>query len=38
VHEVKNFIDLLKQDRSLQVFDLPFGDGVTLVRSATAVI
>ena len=33
-HRVKNFIDALKKDCSLQVFDLPFGDGVTLVPSA----
>jgi predicted O-methyltransferase YrrM len=32
--KVKCFIDTLKQDPSLQVFDLPFGDGVTLVRRA----
>jgi len=29
---VKCFIDTLKQDPALQVFDLPFGAGVTLVR------
>jgi predicted O-methyltransferase YrrM len=29
---VKVFIDKLKQDSRLQVFDLPFGEGVTLVR------
>jgi predicted O-methyltransferase YrrM len=29
---VKFFIDKLKEDTRLQVFDLPFGDGVTLVR------
>lgn len=33
-HRVKCFVDTLKQDCSLQVFDLPFGDGVTLVRRA----
>ncbi len=33
---VRNFIDVLKQDPALQVFDLPFGDGVTLVRRASA--
>ncbi len=31
-HRVKYFIDNLKADPTLQVFDLPFGDGVTLVR------
>jgi predicted O-methyltransferase YrrM len=31
-HRVKCFIDELKKDPHLQVFDLPFGDGVTLVR------
>lgn len=31
-HRVKYFVDTLRQDRSLQVFDLPFGDGITLVR------
>jgi predicted O-methyltransferase YrrM len=29
---VKIFIDKLKEDSRLQVFDLPFGEGVTLVR------
>jgi len=33
---VKFFIDQLKQDPALQVFDLPFGDGLTLVRRAAA--
>jgi predicted O-methyltransferase YrrM len=33
-HRVKCFIDTLKNDSGLQVLDLPFGDGVTLVRSA----
>ncbi len=33
-HRVKRFIDVLKQDPALQVFDLPFGDGVTMVRRA----
>jgi predicted O-methyltransferase YrrM len=33
-HRVKCFVDTLKKDCSLQVFDLPFGDGVTLVRRA----
>lgn len=34
LHSVKFFIDKLKTDPSVQVFDLPFGDGVTLVRKA----
>ena len=33
-HRVKCFVDTLKNDSSLQVFDLPFGDGITLVRRA----
>jgi predicted O-methyltransferase YrrM len=33
-HRVKCFIDTLKNNSSLQVFDLPFGDGITLVRRA----
>lgn len=33
LHTVKRFVDALKRDPGLQVFDLPFGDGVTLVRS-----
>jgi predicted O-methyltransferase YrrM len=31
-HRVKSLIDELKKIPHLQVFDLPFGDGVTLVR------
>jgi predicted O-methyltransferase YrrM len=31
-HRVKYFVDSLKNDSTLQVFDLPFGDGITLVR------
>jgi predicted O-methyltransferase YrrM len=31
-HSVQAFIDQLKQDATLQVFDLPFDQGVTLVR------
>lgn len=31
-HQVRYFIDDLKQDESLQVYDFPFDDGVTLVR------
>ena len=34
-HRVKFFVDTLKQDPALQVFDLPFGGGVTLVRRVT---
>jgi predicted O-methyltransferase YrrM len=30
--EVRRFIDELKQEEGLQVFDLPFGTGLTLVR------
>jgi predicted O-methyltransferase YrrM len=29
---VKCFVDELKNDKRLQIFDLPFGQGVTLVR------
>lgn len=32
---VRNFVDKLKQDPALQVFDLPLGDGLTLVRRVT---
>jgi predicted O-methyltransferase YrrM len=31
-HRVKQVIDTLKRNPKLQVFDIPFGDGVTLVR------
>jgi predicted O-methyltransferase YrrM len=31
-HSVRSLIEQLKQDTRLQVFDLPFGQGVTLVR------
>jgi predicted O-methyltransferase YrrM len=31
-HGVKRLMEKLKQEPSLQVFDLPFGDGVTLVQ------
>lgn len=34
-HHVKDFIDTLKRDPALQVFDLPFFDGVTMVRKAS---
>jgi predicted O-methyltransferase YrrM len=33
-HRVKCFVDGLKKDAGLQVFDFPFGRGVTLVRKA----
>jgi len=33
---VKIFVDQLKQDPKLQVFDLPFDQGLTLVRKLTA--
>ncbi|MEI6302843.1 MAG: class I SAM-dependent methyltransferase [Betaproteobacteria bacterium] len=32
MHGVRTFLDRLKLDSDLQVFDLPFGDGVTMVR------
>ena len=35
-HHVKDFIDTLKRDAALQVFDLPFFDGVTMVRKVSA--
>lgn len=35
-HQVKIFVDELKRDPALQVLDLPFGDGVTIVRVAGA--
>ncbi len=31
-HTVKDYVDSLKSDPTLQVFDIPFGDGVSLVR------
>lgn len=34
-HSVKHFTDYLKTVREFEAFDLPFGDGVTLVRRAT---
>lgn len=33
-HTVRLYIDELRRDTSLQVFDLPFGDGLTLVRTS----
>ncbi len=33
-HRVRDLMDELRSDASLQVLDLPFGDGVTLVRRA----
>jgi len=35
-HRVKCFVDKLKKDARLQVFDLPFGRGVTMVRKSGA--
>ena len=35
-HRVKCFVEELKDNPSLQVFDLPFGDGVALVRKVNA--
>jgi len=35
-HRVKCFVDELKKDARLQVFDLPFGRGVTMVRKSGA--
>jgi predicted O-methyltransferase YrrM len=35
---VRVFIDKLKQDPCLQVFDLPFGEGLTLVRKVRRMI
>ena len=34
---VKYFVDTLKQDIRLQVFDLPFDQGVTLVRKLVTI-
>jgi predicted O-methyltransferase YrrM len=31
-HTVKDYVDSLKSDPGLQVFDIPFGDGVSVVR------
>jgi predicted O-methyltransferase YrrM len=36
-YTVTAFIDKLRQDMRLQVFDLPFGQGVTLVRRVGAI-
>mgnify|MGYP000465472283 CR=1 FL=1 len=33
-HDVKDYVDSLKDRPDLQVFDLPFADGVSLVRKA----
>ncbi|MCB1498999.1 MAG: class I SAM-dependent methyltransferase [Bauldia sp.] len=33
-HDVKDYVDSLKERPDLQVFDLPFADGVSLVRRA----
>jgi len=35
-HRVKCFVDELKKNERLQVFDLPFGRGITLVRKLEA--
>ena len=35
-HDVKDYVDSLKDRKDLQVFDLPFADGVSLVRKADA--
>ena len=35
-HRVRDFMLELRKDPKLQVFDLPFGDGLTLVRKAAA--
>jgi len=35
VQDVVDFVDLLKKRPQWQVFDFPFGDGVTLVRRST---
>jgi predicted O-methyltransferase YrrM len=35
-HDVKDYVDGLKERPDLQVFDLPFADGVSLVRKADA--
>jgi predicted O-methyltransferase YrrM len=35
LHTVKHYMDELKRDPSLQVFDMPFDSGLTLVRRAT---
>jgi predicted O-methyltransferase YrrM len=35
-HRVKSFVDGLKQDARLELFDLPFGAGVTLLRKIEA--
>ena len=37
VHTVKDYVDSLKSRADLQVFDVPFADGVSLVRRTTAV-
>jgi predicted O-methyltransferase YrrM len=37
-HRVKCFVDTLKNDSVLQVLDLPFGDGITLVRRAGSLV
>ena len=34
-HTVKDYVAKLRQDRGLEVFDVPFGDGVTIVRKVS---
>ena len=36
-HRVKQLMDELKADRQWQVFDLPYGDGVTMVRLSRTI-
>jgi predicted O-methyltransferase YrrM len=38
LHTVADYVTELKQQAAWQVFDLPFGDGVTMVRRANAAI
>jgi predicted O-methyltransferase YrrM len=37
-HQVKDFLDTLKKRADLQVFDFPFGQGVTLVRKVQPAV
>jgi hypothetical protein len=36
-HSVNDFVDTLRHDPALQVFDLPFASGLTLVRKVGPV-
>jgi predicted O-methyltransferase YrrM len=36
-HRVKDYVEGLKEDPQLQVFDVPFGDGITIVRKVELV-